>query len=240
MPLIQAQNITRVFTQLDHEISVLKGIDLSIEAGEFVAIQGSSGCGKSTLLHILGLLDRPSSGKLLLQGHDSSSLGDEEQSQMRNNFVGFVFQNFYLIPYATALENVLLPGVYNPKPARESLKRAQELLERLGLGDRMDFKPNRLSGGQQQRVAMARALLNDPPLILADEPTGQLDSSTSQEILRLLMEINKLGKTIVVVTHDEETASWARRRVIMRDGLIVDDQVNHPGRGTPETEHAKP
>lgn len=237
MPLIEAQNITRVFTQLDHEISVLKGISLSMEPGEFVAVQGSSGCGKSTLLHILGLLDRPSSGKLTLQGHDSSCLDDEEQSRMRNSFVGFVFQNFYLIPYATALENVLLPGVYNPKPARESLKRAKELLERVGLSDRMDFKPNRLSGGQQQRVAVARALLNDPPLILADEPTGQLDSSTSHEILRLLMEINNLGKTIVVVTHDAETAAWAGRRITMRDGLVIDDRTN-PGRDLSETEHA--
>ncbi|SHN55426.1 ABC transporter ATP-binding protein [Desulfovibrio litoralis] len=224
--LIEAKDITRTFTQFDHEITILKGINLNIDAGEFVAIQGSSGGGKSTLLHILGLLDRPSSGSLFLNGQNSSTLSDDEQSRLRNNFVGFVFQNFYLIPYATALENVLLPGIYNSRPQKESLERAKDLLEKVGLGDRMDFKPNRLSGGQQQRVAMARALLNNPPLILADEPTGQLDSKTSKEILQLLNDINKTGKTIVVVTHDPETASWAKRHIFMADGLITKDEIN--------------
>lgn len=224
--LIEAQNITRTFTQVDHEIAVLKGINLKISAGEFLAVQGSSGCGKSTLLHILGLLDRPSSGALLLQGQNSSELDDNMQSQLRNNFVGFVFQNFYLIPYASALDNVLLPAIYNPRSAKDSLARAEDLLEKVGLGDRMHFKPNRLSGGQQQRVAIARALLNDAPLILADEPTGQLDSKTSKEILELLAQINQQGKTIVVVTHDAETASWAKRHIDMKDGVIIDDRIN--------------
>lgn len=219
-PVILMTGLTRVFEQAGEPVRVLRGINLRIEQGEFVAIQGPSGSGKSTLLHILGLLDRPSSGSYALDGHDVSSLDDDALSAARNKLTGFVFQNFYLIPYATALDNVLLPGLYSDKPMRALRERAEFLLERVGLADRMDFTPPRLSGGQQQRVALARALLNDPALLLADEPTGQLDSATSNDILDLFEQVNAAGKTVVVVTHDELTAARARRRVIIRDGEI--------------------
>ncbi|MGE4292090.1 MAG: ABC transporter ATP-binding protein [Desulfovibrio sp.] len=204
-------------------VEVLRGIDLRIDAGEFVALQGTSGSGKSTLLHIIGLLDRATAGRYLLDGTDVSTLDDDALSDLRNQRLGFVFQSFYLIPYASALENVLLPGMYADKPQAELRARAAMLLERVGLGDRMEFKPSRLSGGQQQRVAMARALLNNPAVILADEPTGQLDSSTSAEILELFTEINASGTTIILVTHDEATAAAARRMIRLHDGRIAED-----------------
>lgn len=221
--LIEVRDVWRTFTQGDLPVDVLRGVSFSISPGEFVAIQGTSGSGKSTLLHILGLLDRPTSGVYRLAGEDTSILDDDALSHRRNRLTGFVFQNFYLIPYATALENVLLPGMYADTPLRQLRQRAAELLDIVGLGDRMDFTPARLSGGQQQRVALARALLNDPALVLADEPTGQLDSGTSAEILALLGRINKAGKTVVVVTHDAATAACARRRIFIRDGAIESD-----------------
>ncbi len=221
--LIEVRDVWRTFTQGDLAVDVLRGVTFSIRPGEFVAIQGTSGSGKSTLLHILGLLDRPTSGVYRLAGEDTSTLDDDALSHRRNSLTGFVFQNFYLIPYATALENVLLPGMYADTPLRQLRQRAAELLDIVGLGDRMDFTPARLSGGQQQRVALARALLNDPALVLADEPTGQLDSATSAEILALLGRINKAGKTVVVVTHDAATAACARRRIFIRDGVIESD-----------------
>ncbi len=221
-PVIAMTDIERTFQQGGLPVRVLRGLTLSIGRGEFVAIQGPSGSGKSTLLQILGLLDRPTAGRYVLDGHDVSGLDDDALSQARNQLTGFVFQNFYLIPYATALDNVMLPGLYSATPGRQVRERAQELLERVGLGDRMEFTPARLSGGQQQRVALARALLNDPALLLADEPTGQLDSTTSGDILDLFCQINESGKTIVVVTHDEMTASRARRRIHLKDGEIVD------------------
>ncbi|MFW5488330.1 MAG: ABC transporter ATP-binding protein [Desulfovibrio sp.] len=219
-PLIQLEGIRRDYVQGDEIIRVLKGIDLEIAQGEFVALQGTSGSGKSTLLHILGLLDRPTEGRYLLRGEDVSQLDDDRQSDMRNRFTGFVFQSFYLVPYASALENVLLPGLYSTTPEQKLRQRAAELLERVGLGDRKQFKPSQLSGGQQQRVALARALINDPVMVLADEPTGQLDSTTSREILELLDAINKTGTTVLIVTHDEETAAVAHRRVHIADGRI--------------------
>ncbi|HEU6436289.1 MAG TPA: ABC transporter ATP-binding protein [Nitratidesulfovibrio sp.] len=225
-PLVELSGITRSFTQGDLTVDVLRGVSFSIAHGEFVAIQGSSGSGKSTLLHILGLLDSPTAGRYVLDGHDVSHLDDDARSEARNQLTGFVFQNFYLIPYATALDNVLLPGLYSHKNLRVQRKRAEELLHRVGLGDRMDFVPARLSGGQQQRVALARALLNDPALILADEPTGQLDSTTSADILDLFADINRTGKTVVVVTHDAETAARARRRIVIRDGVIESDGLH--------------
>jgi putative ABC transport system ATP-binding protein len=203
-------------------VEVLRDIDLTIRAGEFVALQGTSGSGKSTLLHIIGLLDRATSGRYLLDGRDVSTLDDDALSDLRNQRLGFVFQSFYLIPYASALENVLLPGMYADTPQAELRERAARLLERVGLGDRMQFKPSRLSGGQQQRVAMARALLNNPAVILADEPTGQLDSATSAEILELFTEINAAGTTIILVTHDEATAAAARRVIRLHDGRMVE------------------
>lgn len=205
-----------------NSIEVLKGVSLDVARGEFVALQGTSGSGKSTLLNIIGLLDQPSSGRYLFDGRDVARLGDDECSALRNRLLGFVFQSFHLIPYATALENVLLPGMYGGKSQSALRRRAKTLLERVGLADRMDFRPSRLSGGQQQRVAMARALLNQPAVILADEPTGQLDSATSAEILRLFTEVNAAGTTILLVTHDETTAAAARRIIRLHDGRILD------------------
>ncbi len=209
-------------------VEVLTGIDLTIRAGEFVALQGTSGSGKSTLLHLLGLLDTPTSGTYRLLGRDVSGLSDEEASALRGSALGFVFQSFYLVPYATALENVMLPGLYTDRPEAELRQRARALLAQVGLADRMDFKPANLSGGQQQRVAMARALLNAPRVILADEPTGQLDSATSAEIMRLFASVNAGGTTIVLVTHDEQVAARAQRIIRIVDGRIVDDAAAGP------------
>ena len=222
-PLIVLDDIVRNYQQGEQQIAVLKGISLSIAPGEFVALQGPSGSGKSTLLHILGLLDRPSGGRYLLQGEDVAGLPDDRLSELRNRTLGFLFQSFYLIPYVSALENVILPGLYGPTPGRQLRQRAEELLVQVGLGDRLQFKPSQLSGGQQQRVALARALVNDPQLLLADEPTGQLDSTTSVEILELLDTIHAQGRTLILVTHDEETAARAKRRIVLHDGLVATD-----------------
>jgi putative ABC transport system ATP-binding protein len=227
-PAISLQAITKTFLQGKGDesgpgIEVLKGITLDVAPGEFVALQGTSGSGKSTLLHIIGLLDRPSAGVYRLLGRDASGLDDDQQSDLRNRDLGFVFQSFYLIPYATALENVILPGLYSGRPRSELVGRAEDLLERVGLADRMHFKPSRLSGGQQQRVAMARALLNAPQILLADEPTGQLDSNTSGEIMKLFHDVHQAGQAIVLVTHDEEVAREANRIIRLHDGRIEED-----------------
>ena len=219
--LVELENIVKTYKQADRNIEVLKGISLSIDSGEFIALQGPSGSGKSTLMHILGLLDRPSKGRYLLRQQDVSALSDNALSTIRNRTVGFIFQTFYLIPYVSAVENVMLPGLYSRTAARELRHRAEQILDQLGLGDRMNFRPSQLSGGQQQRVAMARALVNDPRLLLADEPTGQLDSQTSGEIMRLIAEIHEQGRTVVLVTHDDEIAGYARRRIRLSDGLIT-------------------
>ena len=219
--LVELEGITKIYKQADREIEVLKGISLSIDSGEFIALQGPSGSGKSTLMHILGLLDRPSRGRYLLRQQDVSDLSDNALSAIRNRTVGFIFQTFYLIPYVSAVENVMLPGLYSRTAARELRHRAEQILDQVGLGDRMHFRPSQLSGGQQQRVAMARALVNDPQLLLADEPTGQLDSQTSGEIMRLIAEIHAQGRTVVLVTHDDEIAGYARRRIRLSDGLIT-------------------
>ena len=210
-------------------VEVLSGIDLTIRAGEFVALQGTSGSGKSTLLHLLGLLDSPTSGSYRLLGRDVSDLPDDELSHLRNTVLGFVFQSFYLVPYATALENVMLPGMYSELSQAELRARGLELLDKVGLSDRVNFKPANLSGGQQQRVAMARALLNRPRLILADEPTGQLDSATSSDIMRLFAQVNQTGTTIVLVTHDEAVAAQAGRVIRMVDGRIAPGGPGGPG-----------
>ena len=215
------ENVSKSYEHAGVVTEVLRGVSFSISPGEFVALQGPSGSGKSTLLHILGLLDRPSAGRYLFQGQDVSALSDDTLSGLRNQAVGFVFQSFYLIAYATALDNVLLPGLYGPTPQAELRRRALALLDQVGLADRASHKPSQLSGGQQQRVALARALVNDPDVILADEPTGQLDSTTSAEIMNLLAQVNARGKTIVVVTHDEETAAYAKRRIHVADGRLV-------------------
>jgi putative ABC transport system ATP-binding protein len=204
-------------------VEVLSDISLTVRAGEFLALQGTSGSGKSTLLHLLGLLDTPTAGSYRLLGRDVSRLDDDERSRLRNTALGFVFQSFYLVPYATALENVMLPGMYADLPQAELRARALDLLDKVGLADRVNFKPANLSGGQQQRVAMARALLNRPRLILADEPTGQLDSATSAEIMRLFAQINASGATVILVTHDEHVAEQTRRIIRISDGRIVSD-----------------
>lgn len=231
LPAIHLEGITKTFFHGAEKkngtdepgIEVLKGITLDIAQGEFIALQGTSGSGKSTLLHLIGLLDRPTAGIYELLGQNTKGLDDDRQSDFRNLSLGFVFQSFYLIPYATALENVILPGLYSGKPHAELQARAKFLLEQVGLADRMDFQPSRLSGGQQQRVAMARAMLNEPQIILADEPTGQLDSATSEEIIKLFHNVHDSGRTIVLVTHDEEVAKEADRIIKLHDGKIVED-----------------
>jgi len=230
-PAIHLSGITKTFLQQGEKtngsetpgIEVLKGITLDVAQGEFIALQGTSGSGKSTLLHLIGLLDRPTAGTYKLLGQDTSTLNDDRQSDLRNLSLGFVFQSFYLIPYATALENVILPGLYSGKPQAELQARAEFLLEQVGLSDRMDFNPSRLSGGQQQRVAMARAMLNEPDIVLADEPTGQLDSTTSAEIIKLFHTVHDTGRTIVLVTHDADVAKEADRIIKLHDGRIAED-----------------
>ncbi|OUO53093.1 macrolide ABC transporter ATP-binding protein [Desulfovibrio sp. An276] len=219
-PLVDMRHIGKTFVQADMETHVLHDICLEVWPGDFLALTGSSGSGKSTLLYIMGLLDQASSGTYRLKGQDVSTLDDTAASAFRNTIIGFVFQSFFLIPYASALDNVLLPGAYGNVPDRELRARAEELLVRVGLGDRMHHRPNQLSGGQQQRVALARALLGNPALLLADEPTGQLDTATSHSILELFTRVNDRGTTIIMVTHSPETAACARRRIVMRDGCI--------------------
>jgi putative ABC transport system ATP-binding protein len=221
-PVIRLEDIVKTYNQADLTVEVLKGISLEIATGEFIALLGPSGSGKSTLMHILGLLDRASSGNYFLQGENIVNLPDDALSELRNRTIGFIFQTFYLVPYISALENVMLPGLYSRTPARQLRQRAQELLDQVGLGDRMDFKPGQLSGGQQQRVAMARSLINDPRILLADEPTGQLDSATSSGIMNQIAGIHRQGRTVVLVTHEKETADYAQRKIILNDGRIRD------------------
>ncbi len=217
-PLCILTDIKKTYHVGEINVEVLRGINLEIKRGEFIAIMGASGSGKTTLLNIIGCLDRPTSGRYILAGKEVSALTDEELSEIRNRHIGFVFQNFYLLPYATVLENVLLPTLYRSSGSSHD---AMEILRLVGLSDRARFKPNQLSGGQQQRVAIARALINDPDIILADEPTGQLDSSTAKEIMNLLRELNTRGKTIILVTHDNNIASYSKKIIYMKDGLIT-------------------
>jgi putative ABC transport system ATP-binding protein len=223
-PLIALDDVTRAYVMGEATHTVLSGVTLTVEAGEFAAIMGPSGSGKSTLLHILGLLDRPTSGRYLLSGRDTGALSDDDLSRLRNQAIGFVFQSFYLVPYATALDNVLLPGLYSDTPGNVLRRRGEALLAKVGLTAQAGHKPSQLSGGQQQRVALARALINEPDLILADEPTGQLDSTTSAEIMQLLASINReTGMTVIVVTHDTATAAYARRQILVHDGRVAKD-----------------
>jgi len=221
--LIRLEEVSKTHHLAGVEVRALLPLSLEIGRGEFVAIRGPSGSGKSTLLHILGLLDRPSQGVYRLGGTDTAGMSDDELSALRNRRIGFVFQSFYLIPYISALNNVLMPGLYGPESQTRLRARAEELMDMVGLSDRTRFKPSQLSGGQQQRVALARALLNDPELVLADEPTGQLDTGTSKEIMRLLGQVRDRGKTVIVVTHDPETAAYSEREIIVRDGQIVSE-----------------
>ncbi len=230
MALVELEKVVRVYRMGEVEVRALAGVDLAIEAGEFVAVMGASGSGKSTLMHILGCLDRPTSGTYRLDGIDVSTLSANAQSEVRNHRVGFVFQSFNLLPRTSALENVELPLVYGDGglSARERRQRANAALARVGLSGREHHYPSQLSGGQQQRVATARALITDPPLVLADEPTGNLDSVTSHEVMEVFAELHRAGKTIVVITHEPDIAAYAERRVLLRDGQVVDDRRNEP------------
>lgn len=226
MELIRMQDVWKTYRIGELDLPVLRGVGLRVERGEMVALMGASGSGKTTLMNILGCLDRPTSGRYWLEGQEISRLSADERAFLRNRKIGFVFQNFNLLPRTSALENVRMPTLYGPERIsdREAEERARSLLERVGLGDRMDHEPSQLSGGQQQRVAIARALVNRPSLLLADEPTGNLDSRTSEEILRMFQQLNEEeGITIVLVTHDAGVASHARRTIRIRDGLVEDD-----------------
>ena len=222
--MIHLEKISRIYQIGNQTIHALDAVDLDIRAGEFVAVMGRSGSGKSTLLNMLGCMDKPDGGDYFLDGTDISNMDDDELSAVRNNYMGFVFQSFHLLPRLTTLENVLLPRRYHSEGLRESdREEAIELLEQVDLGDRIEHKPNELSGGQRQRVAIARSLINRPKVVLADEPTGNLDSSTSDAIMDLLTELNGKGQTIVMVTHEAEIAEHAKRQIIMRDGKILED-----------------
>jgi putative ABC transport system ATP-binding protein len=222
--VIKIRDIKRDFPLGQEVVKVLKGIDLDIEKGEYVALMGPSGSGKSTLMNLLGCLDTPTSGSYELSGEDVSNMTQDELAEIRNKEIGFVFQTFNLLPRTTALENVALPMVYAGASKSVRTKRAQEVLTDVGLSDRMDHKPNQLSGGQRQRVAVGRALVNNPSIILADEPTGNLDSKTSLEIMTLFDEIHQKGNTVIVVTHEEEVAKHAHRIIRLRDGMVESDK----------------
>jgi len=224
--LIQIRDLHRVYQVGESEVRALDGVDLDIEPNEYVAIMGPSGSGKSTLMNILGCLDTPSQGSYKLKGREIAERTDDELAQIRNQEIGFVFQTFNLLPRADALHNVELPLVYAGLRHEERRKRAKESLELVGLGDRMKHRPNELSGGQRQRVAIARALVNKPSIILADEPTGNLDSRTGEEIMAAFEAIWKQGNTVILVTHEADVAEHARRVVRMRDGKVESDQVN--------------
>lgn len=221
--VIKIRNITRDFVLGSEIVKVLKGIDLDIERGEYVALMGPSGSGKSTLMNLLGCLDTPTSGSYELNGKDVSNMIDDELAEIRNKEIGFVFQTFNLLPRTTALENVALPMVYAGASKAKRTERAKQVLTDVGLADRMEHKPNQLSGGQRQRVAVGRALVNKPSIILADEPTGNLDSKTSEEIMKLFGDIHKAGNTVILVTHEEEIATHANRIIRLRDGMVESD-----------------
>ena len=225
-PIIDIKAITRDFQLGSETVNVLKGIDLLINKGEYVALMGPSGSGKSTLMNILGCLDTPTSGSYILNGKQVSEMHDDELAEIRNKEIGFVFQTFNLMPRTTALDNVALPMVYAGFSKTERNERATEVLTQVGLADRMDHKPNQLSGGQRQRVAVGRALVNKPSIILADEPTGNLDSKTSIEIMKLFGEIHANGNTVILVTHEEDIADHAHRIIRLRDGIIENDFKN--------------
>lgn len=228
-PLIAARDLVKTYRMGAEVVKALDGVSLSIDDGEFVAIMGPSGSGKSTMMNLIGALDVPTSGTLSINGGDIGKLDGDELADLRNRSIGFVFQQFNLLPRTTALKQVMLPLLYaHPKPDNPK-ERARHRLEQVGLGERLDHHPRQLSGGQQQRVAIARALVNNPKLLLADEPTGALDSKTSDEIMRLFTALNAEGITVVLVTHEPDIAEWATRRILFKDGHIVED-VRQPGR----------
>jgi len=237
-PLLALEDVTKVYRMGDVEVRALRGVSLQVQQGEFVAIMGSSGSGKSTLMNIVGCLDRPSAGRYLLNGQDVSRLGRNELAEIRNRTLGFVFQTFNLLSRTSAMENVELPLLYGGVSTKERHRRAQEALTRVGLGDRLEHHPNQMSGGQQQRVAIARALVSNPKVILADEPTGNLDSRTSIEIMALFQELWRSGITLVLVTHEPDIAAYASRVLVVKDGRVQSDKKQEPeiARPLPEEE----
>ena len=239
MALIEARDLTKTYTMGSTTVHALRGVSLDIESGDFVAIMGASGSGKSTLMNILGCLDQPTGGAYHLAGEAVERMTAEQLASIRNRRIGFVFQQFNLLPRTSALENVELPMVYAGVKAADRRARALAALEAVGLGERGGHTPSELSGGQQQRVAIARALVNQPQLILADEPTGALDTKTSEDIMRILADLNAQGMTVVIVTHEADIAAWARRRLVFRDGKIVED-ARQSGHGAPVTLEATP
>lgn len=226
--MIELIGIHKHYLMGDQEVRALDGVDLFIARNEYVALIGPSGSGKSTLMNLLGCLDTPSAGHYLLNGRDTATLNDVELARVRNREVGFVFQSFHLLPRMSVLDNVMQPLVYRGMPRAERRRRAAESLERVGLANRMDHRPNQLSGGQRQRVAVARALVGEPSLLLADEPTGNLDSRTSAEIMALFDALHAQGQTVVVVTHEPDIAAYCHRTVRMNDGRVVEDRINPP------------
>lgn len=234
MKIIETHNISKVYKMGNNEVRALQSISISINKGEYVAFMGPSGSGKSTLMNIVGCLDSPTSGTYILNNHVVSEMTENELAEVRNKEIGFVFQTFNLLPRATALENVALPLIYAGYSRSEREDKAMETLESVGLGDRWHHKPNELSGGQRQRVAIARALVNNPSIILADEPTGNLDTKTSYDIMNLFQELHDKGNTIIMVTHEDDIAHYAHRIVRLRDGLVEWDRKNeHVTRGKP-------
>lgn len=221
--IIEARDIQKEYRMGTQTVHALRGVSFEIKKNEYVAIMGPSGSGKSTMMNVIGCLDTPSKGDYILNGHDVKKLSDNQLAEVRNREIGFVFQTFNLLPRSTALANVELPLIYAGMSSRERRKRAVEVLEKVGLADRMDHKPNELSGGQRQRVAIARALVNNPSILLADEPTGNLDSKTGNEIMELFEDLYKAGNTIILVTHEEDIAEHARRVIRLRDGLLESD-----------------
>lgn len=226
--LISIEHLNKTYIMGTEKVEALKDVSINIEKGEYVALMGPSGSGKSTLMNLLGCLDSPSRGQYWLNGKEVSTMEDSELAEVRNKDIGFVFQTFNLLPRLSALENVALPLVYAGVNREDRLARARKVLEAVGLGDRVTHKPNELSGGQRQRVAVARALVNDPAIILADEPTGNLDTKTSYEIMSLFEEIHKAGNTVILVTHEQDIAMHAHRIIRLRDGLVESDVLNEP------------
>lgn len=223
--LMEIRALEKIYNpETETALRVLKGIDLKIAAGTFMSIMGPSGSGKSTLMHLLGFLDTPSSGEYLFNGEDTTHFEENELADIRNKQIGFVFQAFHLLPRTSAQENVMLPMMYAGIPEKEQRNRAKKALEMVGLGERLDHTPSELSGGQQQRVSIARALVNNPKVIFADEPTGNLDSKSSEEIMKIFQELNASGKTVIMVTHEDDIAAYTRRRLVLKDGMIISDQ----------------